>query len=160
MAFYSSREAAVMLGSTAEYARIARVSPEFFHVFAVEPILGRSFTAEEMKPGSGGALIISYAYWQSHFGGDPRALGQTVRVYGSRPITGVLPPGFRFPNNSDLWVPANVFNLNEPRSAQKLSRCRAPQTRRLLEQAQTEMTSIADVSRSSIRRATRVGALP
>src|SRR5712692_2736206 len=112
MAFYSSREAAVMPGSTAEYARVARVSPEFFHVFAVEPILGRSFTAEEMKQGSGGALIISYAYWQSHFGGDPRALGQTVRVYGPRPIIGVLPPGFRFPDNSDLWVPANVFNPN------------------------------------------------
>ena len=143
MAFYSSREAAVMLGSTAEYARIARVSPEFFHVFAVEPILGRSFTAEEMKPGSGGALIISYAYWQSHFGGDPRALGQTVRVYGSRPITGVLPPGFRFPNNSDLWVPANVFNLNEPRSAQNYLAVARLKPDVSLEQAQTEMTSIA-----------------
>jgi len=143
MAFYSSREAAVMPGSTAEYARVARVSPEFLHVFAVEPILGRSFTAEEMKPGSGGALIISYAYWQSRFGGDPRALGQTVRVYGSRPITGVLPPGFRFPNNSDLWVPANVFNLNEPRSAQNYLAVARLKPDVSLEEAQTELTSIA-----------------
>jgi predicted permease len=143
MAFYSSREAAVMPGSTAEYARVARVSPEFLHVFAVEPILGRSFTAEEMKPGSGGALIISYAYWQSRFGGDPRALGQTVRVYGSRAITGVLPPGFRFPNNSDLWVPANVFNLNEPRSAQNYLAVARLKPDVSLEEAQTELTSIA-----------------
>jgi len=96
MAYYSSREAAVMPGSTAEYARVTQVSPEFFRVFAVEPIVGRFFTAEEMKPGSAGAVMISYAYWQSHFGGDPRVLGQTVRVFGLRPIIGVLPPGFRW----------------------------------------------------------------
>jgi MacB-like periplasmic core domain len=97
MAYYSSREAVVVSGSAAEYARVARVSPEFFRVFAVEPILGRCFTAEEMKPGGAGALMISYAYWQSNFAGGPRVLGQTVRVFGPRPITGVLPPGFRFP---------------------------------------------------------------
>src|SRR5438876_5816014 len=56
MAYYSSREAAVIPGSTAEYARATGVSPEFFRVFAIEPIVGRFFTAEEMKPGSGGAL--------------------------------------------------------------------------------------------------------
>src|SRR5437899_2559248 len=98
MAYYSSREAAVIPGSTAEYARVTGVSPEFFRVFAIEPIVGRFFTAEEMKPGSGGALMISYAYWQSHFGGDPRSLGQTSTCYGPRPIIGVLPPGFRFPD--------------------------------------------------------------
>src|SRR5262245_12891104 len=80
MAHYASREAPVIRGSTAEYARVTSVSPEFFRVFAVEPIAGRFFTAEEMKPGSGGAAMISYTYWQSHFGGDPRILGQTVRA--------------------------------------------------------------------------------
>jgi hypothetical protein len=101
MAYYASREAAVIHGSTAEYARVTQVSPEFFRVFAIEPTVGRFFTPEEMKPGSGGALMISSAYWQSHFGGDPRALGQTVRIFGPRPIVGVLPPGFRFPNETD-----------------------------------------------------------
>src|SRR5438093_1289770 len=106
MAYYASREGAVMTGSTAEYARVTSVSPEFFRVFAIEPIAGRFFTTEEMKPGGGGALMISYAYWQSHFGGDPSALGQTVRAAGLRPIVGVLPPGFRFPNKTDVWVSA------------------------------------------------------
>src|SRR6266542_3562368 len=64
MAYYASRETAVMPGATAEYARVTSVSPEFFRVFAIEPIAGRFFTAEEMKPGSGGAVMISYAYWQ------------------------------------------------------------------------------------------------
>src|SRR5438876_9632877 len=57
-AYYASRESAVMQASTAEYARVTVVSPEFFRVFAVQPIAGRLFTAEEMKPGTGGAVMI------------------------------------------------------------------------------------------------------
>jgi len=80
MAYYGSRETAVIRASTAEYGRVAGVSPEIFRVFALEAFGGRFPTTEEMKPGGSGAVMISYAYWQSHFGGDPRALGQTVRV--------------------------------------------------------------------------------
>jgi predicted permease len=143
MAYYASREAAVIHGSTAEYARVTAVSPEFFRVFAVEPTVGRFFTAEETKPGSGGALMISYAYWQSHFGGDPRALGQTVRIFGPRPIVGVLPPGFRFPGNTDLWVPAISGGTPEPRLAQNYLAVARLKPGVSLEQAQTEMTTIA-----------------
>jgi hypothetical protein len=109
MAYYNGREIPATAGATAEYARGTQVGPEFFQVFDVEPALGRFFTTEEGKPGSGGAAMISYAYWQSHFAGDPHALGQTIRVYG-RPmaIVGVLPPGFRFPDDTDLWVPKNI----------------------------------------------------
>jgi putative ABC transport system permease protein len=107
MAYYVTRETSVMSGPTAEYAQVGAVSPEFFRVFAVEPLVGRFFTAEEMKPGSGGAVMLSYAYWQSHFGGDSRVLGQSIRMFGrTMPVAGVLPPGFRFPGQTDLWVPA------------------------------------------------------
>src|SRR5437899_3263948 len=78
---------------------------------------GRFLTDEEMKRGGGG-VMISYAYWQSHFGGDPRALGQNVRVYGSRAIVGVLPPGFRFPDKTDLWFPMLRGGTPESRSGQ------------------------------------------
>jgi putative ABC transport system permease protein len=106
MSFYYSWKNPVMAGSTAEYAQVTKVSPEFFRVFAVEPVIGRFFNAEESKPGSGGALMISYAYWQSHFGGDPGVLGRTIRRYNTaQTIVGVLPPGFRFPDNTDLWTP-------------------------------------------------------
>ena len=135
MAYYRESEEAVTVASTAEYAHATRVSPEFFRVFAVEPILGRLFTAEEVKPGSGGALVISYAYWQSHFGGAPHVLGQAVGGIGRPlPIVGVLPPGFRFPDKTDLWYPVNTgfprAHSQFPRGP-KLLRCRAAQTRRL-----------------------------
>src|SRR5260370_39722096 len=106
MAYYSSREEATIANGAAEFARRTPVSPEFFRVFGVEPIVGRPFTAEEMKRGSGGAAMISYAFWQSHLGCDPRVLGQTIRAPGPRPIAGVLPPGFRFPPNTRVWVSA------------------------------------------------------
>jgi putative ABC transport system permease protein len=141
MAYYASDETAVILGSTPEYARVSSVSPDFFRVFAVEPLLGRSFTPEETKRGSSGAAMISYAYWQTHFGGDPRALGQTVRASEPRSIVGVLPPGFRFPNSTDIWV--SEVGPAESRGGQNFLSVGRLKTRVSLEQAQAEMTVIA-----------------
>jgi predicted permease len=140
MAYYGSRETAVIRASEAGYARVAGVSPEFFRVFALEPIAGRFPTPEEMKPG-GGAVMISYGYWRSHFGGDPRALGQTVRVYGLRTIVGVLPPGFRFPEKADLWF--GVTETTDPPAARNYLAVARLKPGVSLEQAQTEMTVIA-----------------
>jgi predicted permease len=141
MAYYSSGETAVMRSSTAEYARVTSVSPEFFRVFAVEPLIGRSFTGEEIKRGAGGAAMISYTYWQSHFGGDPSALGQTVRCPEPRPIVGVLQAGFRFPNNTDIWVSA----VGEPgsRGGQNYLAVGRLKAGVPLKRAETQMTAIA-----------------
>ena len=140
MAYYSSREKAVIRGSTAEYARVTTVSPEFFRVFAVEPLIGRSFTVEEMKQGAGGAAMISYTFWQSQFGADPRALGQTVLCPGPKPIVGVLPPGFRFPN-TDIWVSdVDAPGSRGGRNFLAVGRLKAGVP---LKRAQTEMTTIA-----------------
>ena len=53
MAYYKAEETAVTVGSVAHYAHVARVSPEFFHVFGTEPLAGRTFTPEDTQPGSG-----------------------------------------------------------------------------------------------------------
>jgi predicted permease len=140
MAYYYSREKAVIRGSRAEYARVTSVSPELFRVFAVDPLVGRSFTVEEMKPGAGGAAMISYTFWQSQFGADPRALGQTVLCPEPRPIVGVLPPAFRFPNNTDIWVSETGTGSRGGRSVLAVGRLKAGVP---LERAQTEITTIA-----------------
>jgi putative ABC transport system permease protein len=141
MAYYQSRETAVMSGSKAEYARVTNVSPEFFRVFAIQPIFGHLFTAEEMKPGTGGAVLVSYAYWQSHFGGAPGALGQTIQVSGPQPIVGVLPPGFGFPNKTDLWVP--LITDSPPRTWHSFLAIARLKPEVSLVQAQTEISLIA-----------------
>ena len=141
MAYYGARETAVTWGSGAEYARVAGVSPEFFRVFDVEAAAGRFPTAEEMKPGGSGAVLLSYEYWQRHFGGDARALGQTIRVYGLRTIVGVLPPGFRFPEKTDLWFA--VSETDDPPAARNYLVVARLKPGISLEQAQTEMSLIA-----------------
>jgi putative ABC transport system permease protein len=141
MAYYGSRERAVILGSTPEYARVTDVSPDFFRVFAVEPLAGRSFTPEETKRGSGGAAMISYTYWQTHFGGALHALGQTVHASEPLSIVGVLPPGFRFPDNTDIWV--SEVGPAGHRGGQNFLSVGRLKTGVPLEQAQAEMTAIA-----------------
>jgi putative ABC transport system permease protein len=141
MAYYGARETAVIRSTGAEYARVAGVSPEFFRVFALQPVAGRFPTAEEMKPGGSGAVLLSYDYWQGHFDGDPRAIGQTVRVYGLRTIVGVLPPGFRFPEKTDLWFA--VSETTDSRAARNYLAVARLKPGVSLEQAQTEMTLIA-----------------
>ena len=142
MAYYGTRETAVTGGAGAEYARVAGVSPEFFRVLAVQPIAGRFPTAEEMKTDESGTVLLSYEYWRSHFDGDARALGQTVRVYGLRTIVGVLPPEFRFPEKTDLWfMVSETSDLRSARNYLAVARLKPGVS---LEQAQTEMGLIAN----------------
>jgi putative ABC transport system permease protein len=145
MAFYYSWENPVMAGPTAEYAQVAKVSPEFFRVFEVEPVLGRFFSDEEAKPGSSGALMISYRYWQSHFNGDSHILGRTIRRYNAvQSIVGVLPPGFRFPDNTDLWIPdtdnSAQFHSRSSQNHYVIGRLRPDVS---VERAQAEMGVVA-----------------
>jgi predicted permease len=110
MAYYSDAEIAVRAGSTAEYGHVAIVTPEFFRVFEVEPERGRLFSADEEKRGrSSGVVVISHAYGESHFGTAVGALGKTVHLVDrSMEIVGVLPPGFHFPDKTDIWLPADL----------------------------------------------------
>jgi len=143
MAYYVSRETSVLSGPSAEYARVGAVSPEFFRVFAIEPLVGRFFTVEETKPGSSGAVMISYAYWQSHFGGDSRVLGQAIRMFGrTMPVAGVLPPGFQFPDKTDLWMPA-FPRPGETRGGLNYLAAARLRANVSVERAQAEMSSIA-----------------
>lgn len=106
MSTYRPGENSVTTGDTAEYGRIAGVDGQFFRVFALPPIIGRTFTPEEIGPDAPPHVVISYSYWQNHFGGDPRVLEQTIRVGNrSRSIIGVMPAGFQFPSRTDVWLP-------------------------------------------------------
>jgi len=84
----------------------AFVSINFFQVIAVNPTLGRGFTAEEERPGSDRVVILSHALWQRRFGGDPGILNKTISLSGiTNTVVGIMPPGFQFPEKTDLWRP-------------------------------------------------------
>ncbi|NIN73070.1 MAG: FtsX-like permease family protein, partial [Gemmatimonadetes bacterium] len=81
------------------------VTWNLFRTLGVNPIVGRHFLPEEEDPGGGGQILISYGFWQSHFGGDPGAVGSAIYFDGNPfPVVGVMPPGFRFMFDADLWA--------------------------------------------------------
>jgi putative ABC transport system permease protein len=70
----------------------------FFSVFGVKPILGRTYLAGEDQPGKDDIAVLSYEVWQTQFGGQANAVGKVVRLDGvPYTVIGVMPAGFRFP---------------------------------------------------------------
>jgi len=144
MAYYKHDDVSVGVGPAAEYVHVAVVTPEFLRVFAIEPALGRFFNTEEVKPGGAAAVVISASFWQSHFGGSAGVLGQSVRMFDKKlTIVGVLPPGFRFPEETDVWFPANtIFEEVASRGGHNYLVIARLKPEVSLEQAQAQMAAI------------------
>ena len=86
--------------------RAARVTPDFFRVLGVEPILGRAFTAEDVEE-THRLAVLGHGLWQSRFGADPAIIGRTILLNDvSVLVMGVMPPRVEFPERSEVWVPA------------------------------------------------------
>ena len=74
------------------------VSPQFFSVLGVTPMLGRGFLPEESQTGRSDVVVISWAAWNDLFHADPGAVGHTIKFQGRQTtVIGVLPQGFDFP---------------------------------------------------------------
>jgi putative ABC transport system permease protein len=89
-------------GGVEERIPAAAVSPEFFALFGLSPLLGRVFAPEEYSMSDGGVAMISWELWQSRYGGDPGIIGRVMEstYWASGPrsvIVGILPIGFRTP---------------------------------------------------------------
>ena len=144
MAYYQDRDTAIMAGTLAEYGQVAMVSREFFQVFHVQPAIGREFNPDETKPGSGGAAMVSCDFAVSHYRNPNDALGQKIRMFDrTLDVVGVLPPGFHFPNKTDIWFPANtIFRDNEIRGGHNYLVVGKLKPGVTLEQAQAQMAAI------------------
>ena len=90
----------------AERAMGARVSANFFRIFGVQPQLGRTFAADEETLGRERVIVLSDAYWRRRFAGDPRVIGRRLLLNGyEHTVVGVMPQGFAYPPNVELWSP-------------------------------------------------------
>ena len=86
--------------------RAINATDEFFDVFGVEPVRGRTFVEGEDVSGAPSIAVLSYGLWQSHFGGRDDAVGGSVELDGtSYEVVGVMPAGFNFPDETELWLP-------------------------------------------------------
>ncbi len=116
-----------------------------FALLGVDPVIGRGLTSADDAPEAPRVVLISHRLWQREFAGEPDVIGRTVRLDGdARTIVGVMPPGFRFPSQSDLWVPMGKFFAQiggrSWRADQAIARLKPEAT---LAQAQAEMRLIA-----------------
>ena len=86
-------------GEQPERVQGVLVSPSFFPLMRIQPLVGRAFSPDEAQPGKDTVAILSYGLWQRRFGADPDIIEKTVLLNGERiTIVGVLPESFQFPN--------------------------------------------------------------
>ena len=84
----------------------AYVGHDFLKILGVRPMKGRDFTATDNAAGAEKVTLLSYGLWQRDFGGDENVLDRAIRINGKpAKIIGVMPQGFAFPQNEELWVP-------------------------------------------------------
>ena len=110
---YDLGEAVLGLTSgTAEEVHGAHVTSNYFRLFGAPLALGRTFSADEDRAGSGNVVVLSYWLWKRKFGGDPNIVGKPISLE-KEPYTvvGVTGESFRTDPESDLWIPFQ-FNLN------------------------------------------------
>jgi predicted permease len=106
VALWSPGTASITSGEPEE-VQVISATFEFLPTLGVRPALGRSFVAADDDPGAEKTVMLSYGYWQRHFGGAESALGQPLVVDGGlRRVIGVLPADFKFAQRpSELLLP-------------------------------------------------------
>jgi putative ABC transport system permease protein len=108
MALYDFSGPGINLGSGDHPQQIKgiHVSAEYFQVFGVAPVAGRSFLPQEDLPNGPKAAILSDDVWRSRFGGDSSLIGKPI-LLGGDPYTvvGILPPSFHSDPPADIFLP-------------------------------------------------------
>ena len=118
IAKYSAWIGSVSGGSQPTRSTVAYVTPQFFRVFRVQPIIGRDFTASDAKQGSAPVVVVSYGYWKQYLASSLDFSSLHLKVDNTLfSVIGVLPNGFEFPQDAALWVPADRDGENPSRTS-------------------------------------------
>lgn len=144
LAEFSSGVASVSGGSEPKRLIVAMVSSDFFPIMRVSPIRGRGFAPEDQRFGAGPVALVSYSYWKQYLNSTDDLSSVRLRAENrSASVVGVLPPGFRFPDDSDVWLPREIATMLPSRTAHNwegIARLRDGVT---LGQARDDLSAIA-----------------
>jgi putative ABC transport system permease protein len=89
------------------------ITPNTFDVLGVRPLLGRASSEHDVEGGHEEVALLSYRYWQAHYGGSPSVLGQVIQIdHHPRVIIGVMPPRFLW-RGADVYLPIQMTNEPE-----------------------------------------------
>jgi len=115
---FSSGVTSVVGGDEPVRVRTASVSREFFDVLGVSPQLGRPFVEEELREGGSPAVLVSHGFWLRRLGGSAELSSQELSFSGRvHSVVGVMPRGFAFPPDTDVWVPRELDPVLPARTA-------------------------------------------
>jgi predicted permease len=115
MAFWNRAQATLTGDAAPEGLPVTSVSSDFFSLLGCKPVLGRPILAGDTEPGAKPVAVISYALWQSRWGGDKNVLNHKITLdENDYSIVGVMPAGFDYPigtvlSDDGVWLPLVVW---------------------------------------------------
>lgn len=105
-AFERTRVILTEAGIPAERLRMGLISPEMFDMLSVSTVVGRNFARGEDSLDSANVAIISYRLWTNRYNENIDTIGRRIQINGNlATIVGVMPEGFHFSNNEEIWMP-------------------------------------------------------
>lgn len=122
----------------------AAVSGSYFTTLGVAPQFGRTFTADDDKPGAPNVVVLSNALWRRRFASSPSAIGSTVQLDGQQAeVIGVMPATFRGAVvDAEIWSPIRIDPANAPRGIIMLRAIARVASGATFDQAQSAMTAL------------------
>ncbi len=106
MAIYGYHPFTLTGGEQPEQVVGSAVSAEFFETLGVKPFLGRAFSKDEDQPGRSHVVVLSYGFWQEHFGSKREIVGRDITLDGTNYlVAGVMPASLRFPDVAQILTP-------------------------------------------------------
>jgi putative ABC transport system permease protein len=126
-----------------ERVRGTSATADFFPLFKTNALLGRTLQPDDAQKGRDSVVVLSYGLWQRRFGSDPKVVGSKVKLGGeATTVVGVMPAGFDYPAQSELWVPFPIDAAAERRDNRYMNVITRLKSGVTLPQAQAQMDTI------------------
>ncbi len=130
-------------GDQPEHLHAVQMTAEGFRMLGVTPLLGRTYTPEEDRPGGDKVVVMAYGLWQRRYGSDPHIVGKSLRIEGDTyQVIGVMPFRFRW-WDANLWFPLGLDLTDTDRSQRRLTVQTLLRPGVSLEQAQAQLAGLA-----------------
>jgi putative ABC transport system permease protein len=144
IAKYTDETVSVSGGSQPARTPVAAVTPQFLAVFGMEPIMGRDFTASDNQKGAAPVALVSYGYWRQLLGSAQDLSQSHLKINNSvYSVIGVLPAGFRFPDDAEVWLAADISGENLSRTSHNYSAVGRLKDGATVDQARQDISAIA-----------------
>ena len=145
--YFRWRDVAVVAPNGPAVLPAVNTSDNFFDVFGVHPLLGRTFLPDEQQAGKNDVVVLGYDTWMKNFGGAASAIGSPLSIDGrAYTVIGVMPAGFRFPLNvrEGVYIPlhTNAAQWMETRGGHFLRTVGRLKDGVTLSQAQADLTHV------------------